>query len=304
MCSLIIELFLAVMVIAFIIAGAVFMAIIAIGILFVGSIIRYVRSRKLVPSEMRCRNCGSTNIRLSTVSDGVDYNATSDRIMGVHVYSGKSKVRHKRIAVCQSCGYSYDYIMPEEVAKEKKDARNGMIGFSLLFAVCLIAMVLSGGESGTKNSESTSTIEFQNVWAEKATPLSDFDYYIDGNDIYLKEYQGNDKKVYIPSSYTVEGSEMSVVSLDGTFALNQITSVIIGDGVQSMSDNVFNSCGVEFLYLPSTLTNFNGWNYFHDVEKIYYGGTEEQWNQLCPVERSSIEAKQIVCDSSVSNLIK
>lgn len=304
MCSLIIELFLALMVIAFIIAGAAFMAMIAIVILFIGSIIRYARSRKLVASEMRCRNCGSTNVRLSTVTDGVDYNSTSDRILGVRVYSGKSKVRHKRIAICQSCGFSYDYIMPEEVAKEKKDARNGMIGFSLLFAVCLIAMVLSGGESGTKNSESMNTAESQSVWAEEATPLSDFDYYIDGNDIYLKEYQGSNKKVYIPSSYTVDGSEMSVVSLDGTFALNRITSVIIGDGVQSMSDNVFNSCGVEFLYLPSTLTGFNGWNYFHDVEKIYYGGTEEQWNQLCPVERSSIEVKQIVCDSSVSNLIK
>lgn len=78
------------------------------------------KSRNLRASEMRCRNCGSTSIKLSMVSDGVDYNATSDHVMGVHVYSGKSKVRHKRVAVCQSCGYSYDYIMPEEVAKEKE----------------------------------------------------------------------------------------------------------------------------------------------------------------------------------------
>lgn len=42
MCSLVIEVFLALMVIAFLIAGAAFMAIIAVGILFIGSIGRYL----------------------------------------------------------------------------------------------------------------------------------------------------------------------------------------------------------------------------------------------------------------------
>lgn len=302
MCSLVIEVFLALMVIAFLIAGAAFMAIIAVSILFIGSIGRYLKSRNLRASEMRCRNCGSTNIKLSMVSDGVDYNATSDHVMGVHVYSGKSKVRHKRIAVCQSCGYSYDYIMPEEVAKEKRDARNGMIGFGLIFAVCLMAMALSSGQSDSTKSESETASKSGSVWAVEATPLEDFDYYIDQNEIYLKDYKGSDEAVYVPSSYNVDGTEMNVVSLDGTFALTRIHSAIISDGIRYLSDNMFNSCGVEFVYLPASLESFNGWNYFHDVKKIYYGGNEDSWNQLCTVDRSSIDVQQIIYDTQVSSL--
>ena len=304
MCSLIIGLFLAVMAIAFVIAGAVFMAVITIGILFVGSIIRYVKSRSLKPSEMRCRNCGSTDIRLSMIRDGVDYSSTSDRIMGVHVYSGKSKIRHKRVAVCQNCGYSYDYIMPEEVVKEKKDARNGMIGFSVLFSICLIIIAASGGQSDSTKSGNEMSSKSQNVWAAEITPLDDFEYYIDQDEIYLKDYLGSDGAVYVPSNYTVDGIEMNVVSLDSTFTLTRIHSAIISDGVKYLSDNIFNSCGVEFVYLPKTLENFNGWNYFHGVKKIYYGGTEESWNRLCTIDRSSLDVQQIVCSASVSDLQK
>ena len=192
----------------------------------------------------------------------------------------------------------------EEVAKEKRDARNGMIGFGLIFVVCLMAIALSGGQSDSTKSESETASKSGSVWAMEATPLDDFDYYIDQNEIYLKDYKGSDEAVYVPSSYTVDGIKMNVVSLDGTFTLTRIHSAIISDGIRYLSDNMFNSCGVEFVYLPASLESFNGWYYFHDVKKIYYGGSEDSWNQLCTVDRSSIDVQQIIYDTQVLSLIQ
>ena len=78
----------------------------------------------------------------------------------------------------------------------------------------------------------------------------------------------------------INGETCTVVSLDTTFALDSVISVVVPEGVRSMSNNVFNSCGLKFVYLPSTLTDFNGWDYFHELKKLYYGGTEDQWKNL------------------------
>ena len=45
-----------------------------------------------------------------------------------------------------------------------------------------------------------------------------------------------------------------------------------------------------------------GWSYFHNAEKIYYGGTEEQWESLCTVDRSRIDVVQIICNANPNNL--
>ena len=143
------------------------------------------------------------------------------------------------------------------------------------------------------------------VWLDGYTPIDDFEYYIDGNEIYLTDFDSKEKKVRINSSYEIDGNTYNVVSLDGVFTSDSVTSVIIPEGVHSVARSEFNSCGVEFLYLPSTLQDIGSdsfWWYFHDVEKIYYGGSEEQWNQLCTVERSEIEAKQIIYDANPDDL--
>lgn len=166
----------------------------------------------------------------------------------------------------------------------------------VLFFVLIV--VIAAGIYGL----GTDDIDEESAWAESYTALSDFKYFIDGDEIYLKDYKGSESKVYINSSYDVDGTSKRVVSLDGTFALDRVSSVIIPDGVKSMSNNVFNSCGVEYVYLPASLTQFDGWSYFHDVKKIYYGGTEEQWEKLCTVERSDVDAEQIICNTNIEDL--
>lgn len=160
----------------------------------------------------------------------------------------------------------------------------------------------SKSEDGQNEAENQKPVS---VWLDGYTSIDDFEYYIDGNEIYLTDYDSSEKKVRINSSYEIDGNTYNVVSLDGVFTLNRVTSIIIPEGVRSVAVNEFNSCGVKFLYLPSTLQNIGSdsfWGYFHDVEKIYYGGSEEQWNQLCTVERSRIKAKQIIYDSNPEDL--
>lgn len=143
------------------------------------------------------------------------------------------------------------------------------------------------------------------IWLEGYTDIDDFDYYMDGNEIFLTDFNSSEKKVRINSSYEIEDSVYYVVSLDGVFARDNVKSVIIPEGVHSVGANEFNSSGVKFLYLPSTLQDIGDdsfWGCFRDAEKIYYGGSKEQWEQLCTVERSEIDVKQIVYDASPDDL--
>ena len=158
----------------------------------------------------------------------------------------------------------------------------------------------SGSNGGTESQK-----ENNSVWLDGYTDIEDFEYYIDGNEIFLTDFNSSQKKVRINSSYEIDGNTYNVVSLDGVFTLDMVTSVIIPEGVRSVASNEFNSSHIEFLYLPSTLQDIESesfWGYFHDVEKIYYGGSEEQWNQLCTVERSEIEVKQIIFDANPDDL--
>ncbi len=148
------------------------------------------------------------------------------------------------------------------------------------------------------------------IWAKDYTSIEDFDYYIDGNNIYIKEYKGKSKKVKISSTYTIDGAEYNVVEFtEGVFALKNVYSIILPEGLISMANNTFNSCGVKYVYIPSTLEkedeSYGFYDYFNDVEKIYYGGTEEQWADITNnVERSKIDAVQIICNANVSEFVE
>lgn len=142
------------------------------------------------------------------------------------------------------------------------------------------------------------------IWASEATRLESFDYYVDGDNITLTGYSGNEKKVNIAPVYDVDGKNVKVTILDGTFALDRITSAIVPEGVESISDNAFNSSGVKHLYLPSTLTEFDGWHYFHNGEKLYFGGSEAQWKKLFTGKRNDLDFKQIVFEAKIEDLTR
>jgi hypothetical protein len=201
---------------------------------------------------------------------------------------------------------SHKYSRPGSAEINKK--RVGCGTYIIIFIIiCVIASGLSQCGSGNSDSSTNNTeaeAESKSVWATEYASIDDFDYYIDGTELYLKNYNGKDKKVRISSTYEIEGATYNVVSLDGTFALKSVDSVVVPEGVRYVSNNVFNSCGIEFVYIPSTLEEINSsfLGYFHDVEKIYYGGSEEQWNEKVSSDRSEIDAKQIVYDANPDEL--
>lgn len=274
-----------------------------------------------------CPKCNRNNVKFHREPTGTSYNSYYRRtgvkdswVLPAGIKNGRRKISHRTVGVCSDCGYTW------EVASESP----GFNGWKLLFIlICIGAWPITLSvwfwrttvfQIGKKwrllilfaawmalltvalASEGLLGPDMNSVWAGSYSSLDDFEYYIDGNAIHIKDYVGNKRKVRINSSYDIDGTTMNVVSFDGTFALENVSSVIIPDGTQSMSNNVFNSCGVKYVYLPASLTQFDGWSYFHNAEKIYYGGTEEQWESLCTVDRSRIDVVQIICNANPNNL--
>ena len=49
--------------------------------------------------------------------------------------------------------------------------------------------------------------------------------------------------------------------------------------------------------------SYSFYKYFHDVEKIYYGGTEEEWTTLTDsAERADIDATEIIYNANIEDL--
>ena len=274
-----------------------------------------------------CPKCNGNNVKFHREPAGTSYHSYYRRtgvqeswVLPAGIRNGRRKISHRTVGICSDCGYTW------EVAVESP----GFNGWKLLFIlICIGAWPITLSvwfwrttvfRIGKKwrfiilfvawmalfavalASEGLLGPDMNSIWAGSYSSLDDFEYYIDGNEIHIKDYVGNKRKVRINSSYDIDGTTMNVVSFDGTFALENVSSVIIPDGTQSMSNNVFNSCGVKYVYLPASLTQFDGWSYFHNAEKIYYGGTEEQWESLCTVDRSRIDVVQIICNANPNNL--
>lgn len=315
--------------------------IIAVGIIilpfialffFITSHSLYSKSKNLQVSKMECPNCNSNEIKIQSIRTGDESNSNISgaglsgrfRILGIYTLGGRnnSKTRYtfKREGVCQKCGFNFDYLTQEDVNNMQENAKNKYY-LSIIFLIISIILCftyMSQSTNNTSNNTTNTSSKVSNtsstsnsitsVWAQNNTPIEDFDYYLEGNNIYLKKYIGTDKNVRISSTYIINGNNYNITSFsEGVFALKSIDSVILPDGLTSMPANTFNSCGVKFIYIPATLQNQNNgypfYRYFHNIEKIYYGSTEEQWKNLTNnADRSSIDVKEIVYNANVEDL--
>lgn len=257
--------------------------------------------------SLRCSRCGGTNIKVELRAAGTT-STTNYYRTGVkkslffpsNQKTHKSNRNYKSIAFCQDCGDYWEIVSSNELHMIEQGKRYlKRIG---IFLLCLftLAMCTAGNDDAEKENSASGPSP---IWAADYTPLSDFEYYIDNEEIYLKDYEGSSDNVYIAPSYDVGDRILPVVSLDGTFALASVDSVIISEGIIQLSNHTFNSCGIQYLYLPSTLYEFAGWSYFHDVEKIYYGGSKDSWDYLFQYDRSQLEVVEIVCNATIEELL-
>ncbi len=211
--------------------------------------------------------------------------------------------RYIRKGICQSCGYNYDYIIKQEIDKNQKDSKINLIISIILFAILITIVAIN---FFTNRPSSTDT----GIWATEYTSIKDFDYYIDGNKVYLKEYEDKEQKVRINHQYKINGNVYIVESFaEPVFSSSDVTSIILPDTLTSMPNNALSSSNLKYIYIPASLQQTNQsylfYNYFHDMEIIYYGGTEEQWKILTNnANRSSIDAKEIRYNANVETLIQ
>ena len=272
-----------------------------------------------------CPRCGSANIKFQMQSAGIDstsnhyHTGATGFLIPANKGTYSSTYRNKTVGFCPDCGYQWTAYEDKKshgclfyllcflfwpialpILFYQSDKIKMKKGVRLIIIIGVYALLIIAGLSGKSSNSDPQNVS---IWASDYTDISEFDYYIEANEIHLKEYNGSSKKVNIAPAYEIDGTRMNVVSLDGTFVVKRTSSIIVPEGVVSMSRNVFNSCGATYYYLPSTLTDFDGWSYFHDVEKIYYGGTEDQWAALIgDYDRSRLEVKQIICNASPESL--
>lgn len=241
---------------------------------------------------IRCPKCNSENVSFQLRSAG-STSTTAYHQFGDYYKTGSrtrtSKQNYKSVALCQHCGHLWE---PDAVEEPPKKSRP--FWKRLLLVIIVISLLKSCGYSS----------EEKTIWAESYTPISSFEYYIDNDTLHLKKYVGDEKNVFIAPYYEVHGKQMPVISMDGVFAIKSVNSVIVSEGILEIANNAFNSCGIEYLYLPSTLSNFDGWNYFHDMRELHFGGTESRWKQLFEDDRSDLDVVEIICNSSITNILQ
>lgn len=153
----------------------------------------------------KCPKCGSTQVTFRREAQGTSSQSHYYRVhKGTSLFTpaGKKTYRSTRryatIGLCKQCGHCWK--------KETFADR--------LWAVIGILLIVSVFFAAVNSPEEEKTMT---MWAEKATSLSDFKYYIDQEQIILKKYLGDAKEVNIAAAYDVDGESMDVVALEGTF---------------------------------------------------------------------------------------
>ena len=157
------------------------------------------------------------------------------------------------------------------------------------------------------NNKDMVVADDQKMIASDCAPLSDFRYDLVEGGICLKDYIGKKSFIKISDNYYINGREYPVKVLDTTFALTNIYAVSVPEGVTTIEIATFNSCGIKKLYLPSSLSKVTGtfWHYFHDLNTLYYGGSEEQFERLLgDVDRWDLDIKHIKYNAIPDDVFK
>lgn len=183
--------------------------------------------------------------------------------------------------------------------------KKGGCGSFVWVLVLLGAIWLAVGSAKDKVAEKLISEEKGNVWIKGYTDLDDFEYYLNGGKIYITGYEKDASRIRINSSYNVGGNDCQVVSVENApFIGGDIISISFAEGIAHIEDNTLNSCGAKYIFIPSSVTDLDEdfLDYLHDAEKLYFGGTQEQWDMMFNIERSDIDVKQIFCEVDQNTL--
>lgn len=131
-------------------------------------------------------------------------------------------------------------------------------------------------------------IEVQKSDEEQYGNIEDFSYELSENRIILKKYTGKAKTLEIQASYTIDGTEYITDLSDFQVGIGnrKVKTLILCEGITEIKDSIFNSCDVEKIYFPKSMTIVydNTLSYLHpndgETIKVYYGGTQDEWAEI------------------------
>ncbi|MCC8168452.1 MAG: leucine-rich repeat domain-containing protein, partial [Clostridiales bacterium] len=167
-------------------------------------------------------------------------------------------------------------------------------------------IVYNATEDDCKNNKDTYIEESVSDSSGIFSPLSNFAYDVQDGSLVLEDYCGDENCIVVASCYSVDGVECPVIELDNTFIHCRAETIIISEGVQTLSTALFNGCDATIIYLPSSVqdVSLSFWNYFHDLDTIYYGGTEEQFSALLDKKnRWDLDVKHIIYEATVEDVL-
>lgn len=115
--------------------------------------------------------------------------------------------------------------------------------------------------------------------------INDFRYEISDNEVSLKSYAGKEEVLEIKTSYIINDIEYKTDLSDFQIGIgnSKVKTLILDDGFTQVQNAIFNSCDVEKIYFPKSMTNVYDYTlaYLHPDDgqtiKIYYEGTQDEW---------------------------
>lgn len=185
---------------------------------------------------------------------------------------------------CNDCGFVWN----EEIQDGKSPQKAIVIVVVIIVLILLFILGLYMAVADTNSNESSQSLNKTAVNAEPAyNSIDDFEYEIKDNKISLNSYQGDDELLVINNVYTIDGIEYTTSLLDfSLFSSSKVETVILAEGITDLNTGAFNCSDVRSVYFPKTMTVMYDYtlSYFHPDEgekiQLYYGGTEEEWNNI------------------------
>jgi len=118
--------------------------------------------------------------------------------------------------------------------------------------------------------------------------LQDFNYTVKDGQVYLEDYNGDEKILTINGSYDKDGVTYKTNLDDFVAAIHGNTeAVIFGEGIETLSHAMFNMSDVQKIFLPITMTKVEDatLSYLHpegdnEYIQVYYEGSQDQWSQI------------------------
>ena len=246
----------------------------------------------------KCPKCGSERFEYKLRSDGMAgnvryYRTTHRNTRSWVIPAGRKHINVEKtnrvVGFCPDCGYV--------------EEKNAGLGILALLMVAIIAFTVFRNVS-SNNKKDFAPSDNQYIWAHEYSPISDFEYIINGDTLELKKYTGDDYAVYVGSEYRVNGKTMPITEIGALFDhSDSVYSVIIADGTTDMLFSIFNSSNVRCIYLPSSLERLECIQYTRNIERLYYGGSRELFESKYHSSITEHVSKEVQYDVSIQSLI-